>query len=627
MSVRGYVYWPTGLVRQCKLSDEPLVVLVLRTSTSDPLVIAVIEESSYEAVEKPYSEFGRVRSGNVNLVENSPQWRGDYTPVFFDPPKLNMMQFYSLEPISLVLQDPFKDSGIDSIESSVIDDDETSILKLREKCNSKLRQNIDHLNLYYQHLEIFYKRYPIYKSKSPLNISVTGLKLWIRTSNPYRAIRCMAFYLAVLIRVVAGALSQFLNWKLLPLVKLFATAQQIDLRCQQVCYIPLQYLRINKNMILPDAEPRIDEKDDINPNGSSSGLRQRRKSHSVLPKALPCETYPDYIRLYNTLWLIINDVSFGASLGGILYENRIVMAQNISTSLSYLLYEIPVRITEILEHNPLGIKLNDELSRFLSSLFLLIIEFTYTGWIRPCIQPETLTQGIIVLSHISTLIGLTFPLALAVDFLSIMTLHITLFYMISAKVYHVHIYVMKSLFYLFYGKKQNRLRKRIDDTHFELDQLLMGTLIFTVLIFLLPTLFSFYLVYTVFRLIDLTLKVSLELTLALVNHFPLFALLLRIKDAKRLPGGIKLKVEDDHLVIMNNPISFLMMFEPFTTVLRSMQREMLSVATLKMIAQGSVIQVQRNKLYRVLYYNLPRYPIDVELLWEKLKMVMEKDVI
>ena len=231
------------------------------------------------------------------------------------------------------------------------------------------------------------------------------------------------------------------------------------------------------------------------------------------------------------------------------------------------------------------------------------------------------------MSHISAVIGFTFTLALAVDFLWIMTLHISLFYMISVKLYHVHIYVLKSLFYLFYGKKQNVLRRRVDDMYFELDQLLMGTLIFTVLIFLLPTLFSFYLVYTVFRFVDLTVKVLLELSLALINHFPLFALLLRIKDAKRLPGGIKFKVYDDHLLISNNPISFFMTFEPFTNVMKSIQRQMFSVETLKMVSQGSVLNVRRDELYRVLYHNLPRHPIDIDLLWKKLKMVMEQDTI
>lgn len=626
MDRRTYVYWPAGLLRQCKSADEPLVVIVLKTSSSDPLVIAVIEASKYRPVEKPYSEFGRIYSGNVNSIETAEQWRAEYTTICFDPPKVKMMQFYSLEPISLILQNPFEDFGVETTDNSAIHDG-TSVFNIRKKWESRLRENIDHLNLYYQHLEVFYKRYAIYKNKSTLNISITDLKLRMRATSVYRGIRCLAFYGAALIRIVAGFVSYVLNWRVLPLVKLFATAQQIDLRCQQLCYIPVQYLRINKNVKLTDLDLRTDENGSIDENDKSSGFTKRRKSHLVLPKALPCETYPDYIRLYNTLWLIINDVSFGATLGTVLYENRITLAQNISTTLKYLLYELPMQVTLILEQNPLGIKLNDELSRFLSSLFLLIIEFTYTGWIRSCIEPETIRQGITVMSHISAVIGFTFTLALAVDFLWIMTLHISLFYMISVKLYHVHIYVLKSLFYLFYGKKQNVLRRRVDDMYFELDQLLMGTLIFTVLIFLLPTLFSFYLVYTVFRFVDLTVKVLLELSLALINHFPLFALLLRIKDAKRLPGGIKFKVYDDHLVISNNPISFFMTFEPFTNVMKSIQRQMFSVETLKMVSQGSVLNVRRDELYRVLYHNLPRHPIDIDLLWKKLKMVMEQDTI
>lgn len=38
---------------------------------------------------------------------------------------------------------------------------------------------------------------------------------------------------------------------------------------------------------------------------------------------------------------------------------------------------------------------------------------------------------------------------------------------------------------------------------------------------------------------------SLEAQVAFLNHFPLFATLLRIKDPERLPGGIKWTFKDD----------------------------------------------------------------------------------
>jgi hypothetical protein len=42
----------------------------------------------------------------------------------------------------------------------------------------------------------------------------------------------------------------------------------------------------------------------------------------------------------------------------------------------------------------------------------------------------------------------------------------------------------------------------------------------------------------------ITLKAGLDTLLACLNHFPLFALMLRFKDSRRLPGGIRFTLND-----------------------------------------------------------------------------------
>jgi phosphatidylinositol glycan class Q protein len=69
-----------------------------------------------------------------------------------------------------------------------------------------------------------------------------------------------------------------------------------------------------------------------------------------------------------------------------------------------------------------------------------------------------------------------------------------------------------------------------------LDQLLLGTILFTLLFFLLPTVVVFYLTFACSRMAIISLKAALDTLLACLNHFPLFALMLRIKDSQRLPG-------------------------------------------------------------------------------------------
>lgn len=128
------------------------------------------------------------------------------------------------------------------------------------------------------------------------------------------------------------------------------------------------------------------------------------------------------------------------------------------------------------------------------------------------------------------------PIALFSDLLSILTVHIYSFYLASARIYHWQLNILISLFHLFRGKKHNVLRNRIDSCDYDLDQLLVGTILFTLLFFLLPTVVVFYLNFAIARMVIISLKAVFDTMLSCLNHFPLFALMLRVKDPGRLPG-------------------------------------------------------------------------------------------
>lgn len=93
--------------------------------------------------------------------------------------------------------------------------------------------------------------------------------------------------------------------------------------------------------------------------------------------------------------------------------------------------------------------------------------------------------------------GATLLLALLSDLLSFATLHISLLYSVSARIYSWQINVMSSTFNIFRGRKYNPLRKRLDAAEYDLDQTLIGTIIFTLLVFLLPTVFAYYILFSI----------------------------------------------------------------------------------------------------------------------------------
>jgi len=86
-------------------------------------------------------------------------------------------------------------------------------------------------------------------------------------------------------------------------------------------------------------------------------------------------------------------------------------------------------------------------------------------------------------------------------------------------------------------KRYNALRNRTDSWDYDVDQLLFGTILFTLVAFLFPTVLAYYALFAVLRLVVIFLYASMETLLAFMNHFPLFALVLRLKDPWRLPGS------------------------------------------------------------------------------------------
>ena len=133
-------------------------------------------------------------------------------------------------------------------------------------------------------------------------------------------------------------------------------------------------------------------------------------------------------------------------------------------------------------------------------------------------------------------IGMSLSISLLSDLLSLLTLHISSFHVASARLYNWQLSILISLFHLFRGKKRNILRNRIDSCDYDLDQLLLGTIMFTLLAFLFPTVMVFYLTFAVARVGVLLGKIILDIGLACLNHWPLFALMLRVKDPARIPG-------------------------------------------------------------------------------------------
>lgn len=147
-------------------------------------------------------------------------------------------------------------------------------------------------------------------------------------------------------RMMAELLLVLLEFRAKPgyaaLKDISATAQQIEIRLQQFCYWPMQYLT----------------------------LRQRKRNWFSVTTS-----HPDYIRFYNSLWLVANDVIIGIALGSYIIEHADWAAEQIRGLLRTYTVEALQRSISWLMGWPAGLKLNGELAAFLGDLFLWVIEY------------------------------------------------------------------------------------------------------------------------------------------------------------------------------------------------------------------------------------------------------------
>lgn len=252
----------------------------------------------------------------------------------------------------------------------------------------------------------------------------------------------------------------------------------------------------------------------------------------------------------------------------------------------------------------------------------------------------------------SGFLGATYSISIISDIISLLTLHVYSFYVASARLYHWQLVILQSLFHLFRGKRRNVLRKRIDSCNYELDQLLMGTIFFIVLIFLLPTMLVFYLSFATTRLAIVLVCALLESALTCLNHFPLFAILLRIKDSKRIPGGIRLVYEKDNKkwnqsyslkrIFLKNcsaevqdhrqretfvllkpiPLTVAQMFHQYLILSGKIRMHYLSFGVVKRLLTGQFVSIQRRKLYGLLYSMLPEQRIGIQLMYQQLQELL-----
>ena len=194
---------------------------------------------------------------------------------------------------------------------------------------------------------------------------------------------------------------------------------------------------------------------------------------------------------------------------------------------------------------PGGLKLNPPLDHFLGTRFLTILhfwEYFYSDFIARYLT------NIISLVFLLAPFGVTFSLAALHDFLKFLNLCLICFFIFSNRIFMLQVSALNSLARLFMGKKWNVLRKRVDSCDYDTSQLLMGTILFTILLFLLPTTGMYFLIFLLLRLLQFSVQFTVRLAAVAANNVAAFCWR-RLQSELSSPSISSLKIVHSHCML------------------------------------------------------------------------------
>lgn len=185
--------------------------------------------------------------------------------------------------------------------------------------------------------------------------------------------------------------------------------------------------------------------------------------------------------------------------------------------------------------SPAGFKLNTELAGLLGTLSLNAIQIWSTLWGSVHILFILFIKGLAISG---VLFGLTTPAALTVDVITISTTHISTLHWSISLLYSRQIQATTALWRLFRGQKWNPLRQRLDSYDYTVEQHVVGSLLFTPLLLLLPTTSAFYMSFTIMKMSIGFICMLIEVAISVIHATPYTKIFLWLLRPSRFPCGI-----------------------------------------------------------------------------------------
>ncbi|ESR52370.1 hypothetical protein CICLE_v10031083mg [Citrus x clementina] len=199
---------------------------------------------------------------------------------------------------------------------------------------------------------------------------------------------------------------------------------------------------------------------------------------------------------------------------------------------------------------PAGFKLNTELAGVLGMISLNAIQIWSTLWFFVDSLLVYLVKG---LAMLGILFGMTVPAALVRDMIVVVTLHVSTLHWMISLLYSQQIQALAALWRLFRGRKCNPLRQRLDSYEYTVKQHIVGSLLFTPLLLLLPTTSVFYIFFTMMNTSISLICMLIEVIISIIHATPYIKIVLWLVRRRRFPAGIWFEIVTCHSNSVNSP--------------------------------------------------------------------------
>ncbi|KAK2985887.1 hypothetical protein RJ640_008711 [Escallonia rubra] len=190
---------------------------------------------------------------------------------------------------------------------------------------------------------------------------------------------------------------------------------------------------------------------------------------------------------------------------------------------------------------PAGFKLNTELAGVLGMISLNAIQTWSTLWFFVGFLFIYIIKGSAVSG---ILFGFSTAAALIIDMVSVATMHVWTLHMLFSFLYSQQIHALATFWRLFRGQKWNPLRQRLDSYDYTVEQHIVGSLLFTPLLLLLPTTSVFYIFFTIMSTTISFLCMLIEVVIAVMHATPVAKIFLWLLTPRRFPCGIWLEISN-----------------------------------------------------------------------------------